>query len=213
MSRKKAHEHLAKVDPVLKKLLEKFSHEHNSVLDRELITITDHSQYFHKLCLDIIGQQLSNKVASVIEARFEELFPGGSVTPESVHKIEPAQIRGAGLSWAKVAAIKDLALHIIEGRLDFSKFSTMSSEEIIESLIAVKGIGTWTAEMFLIFTLGYQDIFSVKDLGLKNAMLNLYGISGSRKEIEQQMGELSETWSPFRSYASLLLWKSLENAD
>jgi DNA-3-methyladenine glycosylase II len=176
-----------------------------------LVRNTDYETYFQKLCYDIIGQQLSNKVASVIEGRFNDLFTDEKITAQSVSDIDPQKLRDVGMAWSKVRAIQDLAAKALSGEIEFNKFSELDPDQIITELIKVKGIGTWTAEMFLIFTLGYEDVFSIKDLGLKNGAIKLYGLRGKDKVIEQKILKLSKKWTPYRSYASLLLWRSLDN--
>jgi DNA-3-methyladenine glycosylase II len=116
-------------------------------------------------------------------------------------------LRGAGLSGQKVSYVKNIARGMIEGILNPLSYSSIDEAEIIAELVTIKGIGVWTAEMFLIFTLGKQDVFSIGDLGLRNAIKLHYGDMSPA-----EMLDLSEKWSPYRSYASLILWKSLDNA-
>ncbi len=175
-----------KVDPVL------FG-AGQSVSDRlSEISPSKPEYYFENLCENIIGQQLSGKAADTIWGRIVDLV--GDITPPNILKVQDDKFRAAGCSWAKVKYIKDLA----NRNPDFSEFTILSDTEIINRLTEVKGIGPWTAEMFLIFTLGRPDVFSYGDLGLKNAMAKLPGL------------KKPEVWSPYRSIASRILWKSLE---
>jgi len=188
--------HFQKVDPVLYKLMQR-------VGAIETIKPRAPNAYFQSICREIIGQQLNGKVARIIFDRFTRLFPNQKVTPEYLLKIPDAKIRKIGPSWSKVSFVKDLAKNVVEGTLNLKKLKDMDDEQVITELTKVKGIGPWTAQMFLIFTLGRQDVFSKGDLGLRKAVTNLYG----KKEIES----ITEKWSPYRTHASRVLWKSLEN--
>ena len=190
--------------------------------------------YFRSLAESIISQQLSGKAADTITARFVKLFrkPGSRSsagakrgartaelslpgkpfpTAQDVLAISPAKIRGTGVSGAKVKYLKDLARHVKDKRLDFHKFPKWTDEEVIQHLTAVHGIGRWTAEMFLMFSLGRPDVFSTGDQGLKNAIRKLYGFK--KEPTAKQMMKLAEVWRPHRSAASRYLWKSLTLPD
>ena len=125
---------------------------------------TDH---FKDLCYTIIGQQLSGAVVKVIFSRFEKLFPGGKITPERAAKLSEKSIRNIGTSWAKARYIIDLGQKVSGGALDLKSIAKLDNLQAIENLTQVKGIGPWTAEMFLMFTMGREDIFSHGDLGLR----------------------------------------------
>jgi DNA-3-methyladenine glycosylase II len=112
------------------------------------------------------------------------------------------------MSWGKIKYVKDLSYRVLDGSLHLSKLDNMSNEEVIVELVAVKGIGPWTAEMFLMFSLARPDVFSFGDLGLKNAIKNLYGVEDVTVEY---MEKLSKKWSPYRTYAALILWETLDN--
>lgn len=162
--------------------------------------------YFYHLTRNIVGQQLAGKAADAIFARFETL--AGSVVPEKIVAIPDQSLRDAGLSWAKAKYIKDLAAKVISGEVALTDLDRLDDESVIEELTKVKGIGRWTAEMFLLFTLQRPDIFSHGDLGLRNGFIKLYGIADpSREEIERVVSR----WSPFRSYGSIALWHYLDN--
>ena len=128
-------------------------------------------------------------------------------TARDVLKISPTKIRSTGVSGAKTKYLKDLALHVKDKRLDFHKFTHWTDEEIIQHLTAVHGIGRWTAEMFLMFSLGRPDVFSPGDQGLKNAIRKLYGLK--KEPTAKRMVKLAEAWRPHRTVACRYLWKSL----
>lgn len=168
----------------------------------------EHSDYFLELLDSIVSQQLSGKVATVIFNRFKNLFKDGEISPEAILKISDAEIRGVGISYGKISYIKDLATKVLTNEVDLNSLNQKSDIEVINELTKVKGIGPWTAEMFLIFTLVREDVFSYGDLGLQNAIKKIYGIE---KKERQKLEELVNKWSPFKSYASRILWKSLDN--
>ncbi len=164
-------------------------------------------QYFGKLCESIVSQQLSTKVADVIEARVK-LAIGGEWHPEKVLVSETEVLRAAGLSNAKASYIKNIAQVWVDGSVVAEHLTTMTDEEIITELVKIKGVGRWTAEMFLIFTLGRSDVFSVGDYALRKATAQLYNLDIKAKPAE--FLSISQNWSPNRSLASRILWKSLE---
>ncbi|HCI05388.1 MAG: putative DNA-3-methyladenine glycosylase [Parcubacteria group bacterium GW2011_GWC1_45_9] len=165
--------------------------------------------YFSRLCYEIVGQQLSGKVASVIFLRFKKLFPGNKVTAKKVAAMPHKKLRGVGMSNAKAKYVKYLAKAVLDKKLPLSKFDEMTDEEVRESLLAVKGIGPWTCEMFLMFTLARPDIFSFGDLGLRKGLMKIYRFKKepSRKKAEK----IIASWSPYKSFASRILWQSLDN--
>lgn len=155
----------------------------------------------------VISQQLSVKAADTIFARFKGLFISDSFpTPQDILSKENEVIRQAGLSYAKTTYIKSIAQALLDKRIVTEEIAFMSDEEVITTLSAIKGIGRWTAEMILIFTLNRPDVFSLGDLGLRKAIGKLYGITDKKEIIK-----LSETWKPYRSSACWYLWRSLEN--
>ncbi len=159
---------------------------------------------FTALASSIVAQQLSARVADVIWARIVALT-GGAVTPEGLLALEEDALRGAGLSGAKARYARALAEAVRSGTLPLDELSFMDDEEIIRSLTAVKGIGRWTAEMFLIFSLGRPDIFSCGDGGLQRAFRWLYGHEPEKDALLR----VSSAWAPYRTYASLYLWEAL----
>jgi len=179
--------------------------------------------FFQKLCRDIMGQQLSIKAADTITGRFEALFPAADskmprglyrhnqeakhqMTPELLLTLSDEQIRGAGLSRAKMNSVRDLAEKLVRNELHLLSIPNMTDEEVILHLTQVKGIGPWTAEMFLIFTLGREDVFSWGDLGLRRGIEKNFG-----EYDQEKLTPRIESWSPYKSYASLALWRSLDN--
>lgn len=168
---------------------------------------TDRSKYlFEDLVETIISQQLSGKAAETIFNRFKSHFKQTTFpTPVQVLAVSPEQLRSLGISTAKAKYIHNVAQAFIDKHIVTENINSMSDEEIITTLTQIKGLGRWSAEMILIFTLNRPDIFSLGDLGLRNAIKNLYGITD-----KEQLLELTATWSPYRSYASWYLWRSLE---
>ena len=154
--------------------------------------------YFDVLVASIIGQQLSVKAADTIEARFRGLV--SALTPESVRALDPTLMREQGLSHSKIAYIHNLADAFLAGDLDADELAELPEKDISQRLTAVKGIGPWTAEMFMIFGMGRPDVWSPGDLGLRKAVWALFGE-------DADLTAVSDVWSPYRSYASLYLWK------
>jgi len=162
---------------------------------------------FHDISESIIGQQLSNKVASIIVDRFINLV-GTDYSPHEVIARHDDEFRAIGLSYRKASYIKSLSNEVASGRLMLDSLSQLDDEAVISELVKVKGIGRWTAEMILIFSLGRPDIFSTGDLGLRTAVSKLYDVD---REDLKKIEKISQNWRPFRSTASRLLWKSLDN--
>lgn len=211
---------LTERDPQLKVLVDKYG-------DIEISLATN---YFESLASSIVGQQLSNKVADVIWNRLVKLLGGAAggtlksvaikapsnykiseeyqITPEAVVAAGAEDLRSVGLSAGKTAYLKNLSQAVIDGSLNLSMLQTLPDEEIITQLTRIKGIGRWTAEMFLIFSLGRQDVFSLGDGGLYNAIRKLYALDAP---VKSEIQALTRIWSPHRTFASLYLWKSLDN--
>lgn len=203
----KPEKHLASVDPVLGAVIAKI----------KLPVRKARVNYFKALVESIVSQQLSVKASDTIFARFVNLLiKSGDIKtarsfpkPEQVLKMSEAKLRSVGLSGSKVNYIKDLAKKVSQKEVLLYKFKSMTDEEIIEHLVQVKGIGRWTGEMFLIFSLERPDVFSHGDLGLRNAIQKLYG---PKKALTQkQIERIVKKWSPHRTLASRYLWRSLDN--
>jgi DNA-3-methyladenine glycosylase II len=158
----------------------------------------------------IVGQQLSTKAARTIYGRILDLFDGRTPTPEQLLEADEADLRGAGLSGRKVEYVRDLASHVVAGELELDRLEQLSDEEVIEEIVAVRGLGVWTAEMFLIFHLERPDVLSGGDLGIRKAVQIEYGLAAM--PTPAKVIEIGEPWRPHRSLASLYLWESLANA-
>ena len=160
-----------------------------------------------RLCASIMSQQLSVTVAEVIFKRFLELYGKKEPSPEEIADTPHETLRAIGLSNAKVNYIKNVAQFAIEHGMDNSKLNKMSDEEVIQYLIPIKGVGRWTVEMLLLFTLGREDVFAPDDLGLQNFMIDNFKLDTSnKKQLRQDMVRISKKWSPYRSYACLHMW-------
>ena len=171
---------------------------------------------FHALVSSILSQQISGKAAASIRARLEEYVAPERISPETLGKLRPAallalseeQLRGVGLSKQKSSYLKDLSAKTASGLLNFAKLPDLPDEEVIEHLRQVKGIGVWTAQMFLIFSLGRLDVFPHDDLGVRVAIRNLYGLDDlPDKETSHR---IAMPWRPYASVASWYCWRSLE---
>jgi DNA-3-methyladenine glycosylase II len=162
------------------------------------------------LTSSILSQQISVHAARAIRKRVEALGEYGAFpSPQKIIALPDETLRGAGLSQNKMLALRDLARHFAEGKIAHEKFAQMDDEAIIQSLIPIRGIGRWTAEMFLIFSLGRPDVLAVDDWGLRMAAKKLYGLDEPPKAAKFR--ELAAPWQPFRSVASWYLWRSLDN--
>jgi DNA-3-methyladenine glycosylase II len=155
----------------------------------------------------IVGQQLSTKAARTIYGRVREIFGGTTPSPEQLLEASEADLRAAGLSGRKVEYVRDLAAHVLDGELELDRLGDLSDEEAIAEIVAVRGLGQWTAEMFLLFHLERPDVLSGGDLGIRKAVQIEYGL----EEIPPpaRVLEIGEAWRPHRSLASLYLWESL----
>jgi DNA-3-methyladenine glycosylase II len=170
-----------------------------------------HQDHYGELVGSIVGQQLSAVAAGTIWRRVLDLFGGRMPTPQQLIKVDDQKLRDVGLSWAKVRYVKDLAQHILDGRLDLEHVSTMPNEQLIEQLTAVKGIGEWSAQMFMMFGLGRLDILPTGDLGIRKAMMNLYGLAELPDPPRMITVANENGWHPYESVASWYLWQSLDN--
>lgn len=163
---------------------------------------------FEALCMSIASQQLSTKAADTIFGRFCDLFRDRKPKPDVVMTLADEQIRAVGFSRPKVTFIKDLATHVTDGRLDLKGLRKHADDEVMRQLVAVKGIGRWTAEIFLMFRLGRPDVFPADDLGLMNAVQRAYGLR--KRPDAKRLRKICEQWRPYRSVAAWYLWQSLE---
>lgn len=194
-----AARHLAASDPILARVIKRAG----------ACDISPHQDYFQALSGSIIGQQLSVKAAATIRGRFAELAPSYP-TPQQVLALPEETLRGVGLSGAKVAYIQDLAAHVLDGRLDLSRLEEMSNEEIITAVTDVKGVGEWTAHMFLIFCVGRLDVLPTGDLGVRKGMQNLYELTELPSPVQMMAIAERNQWRGYESIASWYVWRSLE---
>jgi DNA-3-methyladenine glycosylase II len=165
-----------------------------------------------RLMASIMSQQLSTKVAKVIYHRFLALFNGEEPAPHQVLAIPAETLRAIGLSNAKVGYVHNVARFCIEHNIEDHTLLLMSNEEIIALLTQIKGVGRWTVEMLLMFTLGREDVFAPDDLGIQQAMIKLYNIKVTgKKDIREKMLKLSAKWKPYRTYACMHLWQWKDN--
>lgn len=198
----RAERALARRDPVLRGLIGRYGP----------CTIRPHSRHFETLVNSIVSQQLSTRAAATIFARFCALYPGRRFpSATAILETPDESLRGVGLSFQKIGYIRDLAGKVGQGGLRPARLTELDDAEVIRVLTGVKGIGVWTAQMFLIFSLGRLDVLPVGDLGIRKAIRDLFGLAALPEagEIEALAGE--RRWAPWRSVVSWYLWRSLEN--
>jgi DNA-3-methyladenine glycosylase II len=195
---RKALQHLKK-DPVMAAIIRRTGP----------FTIDYREPVFETLVRSIVYQQLSGRVASVIFGRLHDALGGGPMTPEGILKLRPERMRRLGLSGQKTRYIRELAKHTKKGSVTFERLEEMDDPAVIEHLTQVKGIGVWTAHMFLIFALRRPDVLPVGDLGVRTAMQRAWNLSELPKP--EQMEEIAARWRPWASVASWYLWRSLDN--
>ena len=161
-----------------------------------------------RLCASIMSQQLSTRVADVIYGRFLDLYQGIEPTPEQLLATPPETLRAIGLSNAKVSYVHNVARFALEQGMDHKKLGKMTNEEVIAYLTQIKGVGQWTVEMILMFTLGREDVFAADDLGIQTAMVKLYKLDKeNKKQLREEMLRISSRWAPYRTYGCLYLWR------
>ena len=198
--------HLHSADPVMARLIDDFG----GPLPIERNSRGRPADVYGALVRSITGQQLSVKAAASIYGRLLERFGGHTPTPEQILADDPEALRVAcGFSRAKVAYLRSLAEHVLSGELELDRLSELPDEEVTRELTAVKGIGEWTAHMFLMFTLHRPDVLPVGDLGIRNAVRAAYGLDAVPKPAELET--LAEPWRPYRTRACRYLWRSLRN--
>jgi DNA-3-methyladenine glycosylase II len=198
----KAKIHLLANDPILANAIRR---------GKELPRIAAHTDYYQALVDAIISQQLSVKAAAAIEKRFKELFDGRFPSPEEILSRNILELRNVGISRPKAGYIQDLARHIIEGKVTFVTFDSLPNEAIIKILTRVKGIGEWTAHMFLIFCMGRLDVLPVGDLGIRNGIKKLYSFEAVPTPEEVLLTSQKYHWAPYQTVASWYIWQSLDN--
>ena len=198
----KARRVLARRDPILGGLIRRYG--------ACGLGSNQHTNPFQALVRAIISQQLSTKAAATIAGRFEDLFEGGFPTPGQVIATSDARLRAVGLSGQKLSYLRDLCERIEAGSLPLHSLDAMDDELVIETLTAVKGIGRWTAEMFLMFRLQRPDVLPVGDLGIVKAVQRAYRLR--KIPTPDRLVRIGESWRPYRSIACWYLWASLDNA-
>ena|ERR1700685_483579 len=196
---RKAIIHLKKADPVMRAIIERVG----------AYRIEHREPSFETLVRSIVYQQLSGRVASVILGRLIAMLPDAKVTPQAILKLTPARMRKAGLSKQKTAYIRDLARKTLKGHVKFETLGELADHEVIEHLTQVKGVGVWTAHMFLIFALRRPDILATGDLGVRIAIRKAYQLE--ELPHPQQVEEMAVAWRPYASVAVWYLWRSLES--
>lgn len=166
-----------------------------------------------RLMASIMSQQLNTKVAKIIYKRFLELYDGNEPQPKQVLDTPFETLRAIGLSNAKVNYVKNVAAFCIEKEITDTKLTSLANNEIIELLTQIKGVGKWTVEMLLMFTLGREDVFAVDDLGIQQAMIKAYNLPAEDKKLlKEKMLKISLKWKPYRTYACMHLWSWKDNA-
>ncbi len=173
----------------------------------ELPLYTPSRKIYYDLLDSIVSQQLSVKVANVIFNRFCGLFSDNYPHPDQLLLLDATQLRSVGLSGQKAGYLKNVAAFSLENDLENHDWDSMTDMEIINFLSQIKGVGKWTVEMLLMFTLGRPDVFPIDDLGIQQAMVRLHGLSETGKELKKRMLELASPWAPYRTLASRYLWR------
>jgi DNA-3-methyladenine glycosylase II len=193
-------EHLSKNDPVLRNIIQR----------SKPCSLKPHRSYYLSLLESIIGQQLSMKAAESIYRRFIQLV-GDPPLPEKIILLDDDHLRTAGLSYSKIKYVKDLSVKISNKELKLKQISVLCDKDIIAELTKVKGVGLWTAQMFLIFTLARLDVLPCLDLGIRKSIKNLYGLRKLPEQAGVEKIAKKYNWRPYCSIASWYLWRSLDN--
>jgi DNA-3-methyladenine glycosylase II len=196
--------HLRAADPVIAELVDAYG-------PLELVPAHRRGrEHYAALVRSIVGQQLSVKAAASIYARVEAMSGGHAPTPEQILAADTDALRGAGLSRAKAAYLRSLAEHVLDGSLELDRLEQLADDAVLAELVAIKGVGAWTAQMFLMFQLVRADVLPVGDLGIRRAVERLYGLDDLPAPAELE--RIAEPWRPWRTLACRYLWASLENA-
>jgi DNA-3-methyladenine glycosylase II len=195
--------HLKRIDPVLARVIE--------TVGPCRFQLRNEGTHFEALTRSIVFQQLSGKAAGTILSRFNALYPGNSPDPHAVLATSDEQMRAVGLSRQKIAYLRDLSSKVASGDLPLDAVEQMDDDDLIDHLVQVKGIGRWTAQMFLMFRLGRPDVLPELDLGVQNAIRRAYRMR--KRPTPKQVKRIGAKWSPHSSVACWYLWRSLENGD
>jgi DNA-3-methyladenine glycosylase II len=200
---RRAVRHLKRADPVLAQVIE--------TVGPCRLALRTEGTHFEALARSICFQQLAGKAAATIHGRFAALFPGSRPTPEHMLKLSETQLRGAGLSGQKLGYLRDLANKVHSGELPLGAIESMSDDEVVQHLTQVKGIGRWTAQMFLMFRLGRPNVLPELDLGIQNAVKRAYRMR--KRPTPKHLKRVGAKWSPHATVACWYLWRSLDNGD
>ena len=177
------------------------------ISNQEIIVLKKEKNIYLWICFSIISQQLSTKVAKVIQQRFLDLYDSKKPSLEEIIATPFDTLKGIGLSQSKTNYLLNVCHFFLEHKLTDSKLNKMNDETLIELLIQIKGVGRWTVEMILMFALGREDVFAVDDLGIQQKMCALFDIDKTnKKQMKMKMQEISSPWSPYRTYACRYLW-------
>ena len=197
---KRGYDHIRAKDPVLGKVLERHG----------VFKFEAEGDLFEALVESILSQQLAGAAASSIIRKVRALYPDGKLEAEAVYRTSPRRLRSAGVSPQKLTYLKDLSKRVSKGTIELERLRTMKDDEIIRILDEVRGIGPWTVQMLLIFTLGRPNVFPVDDLGVRKGVQGVYSLREMPKKTE--MESLAENWHPYRTVASLYLWRHKDTA-
>jgi DNA-3-methyladenine glycosylase II len=200
---RKSINHLKRVDPILAEIIER--------VGPCRLRMVSEGSHFHALTRSIVFQQLSGKAAATILSRVSALFPGNVPTAAGVMRITDEQFRSAGLSRQKIGYLRDFAEKVSNGTLPLEEVESMTNDDLIAQLVQVKGIGRWTAQMFLMFRLGRLDVLPELDLGIQNAIQKAY--RKRKRPTPKEVARIGAKWAPHSTVASWYLWRSLENGD
>lgn len=180
---------------------------HRIIKSQTPFLLTKRNKVYLRLCSSILSQQLSTKVATVLYRRFIDLYGGKEPTALQILNTPSEKFRAIGFSNAKANYVHNVCDFFITQKLTDAKINNLDNDAIILLLTQIKGIGRWTVEMILMFTLGREDVFAIDDLGIKQRMVSLYGLDESDKKLlREQMNNISMQWSPYRTYACRYLW-------
>ncbi|MFN4261964.1 MAG: DNA-3-methyladenine glycosylase family protein [Gemmataceae bacterium] len=199
MIHQKAQRHLARRDPIMKQLIQAVGP----------CTLRVNGDHFACLARSIVAQQISARAAASILAKLEKVLEPDGLTPAAILRAADAALRGAGLSAAKLRYVRDLAEKVDAGAVSLATLADLPDEQVIDTLLPIKGIGRWTAQMFLIFSLGRLDVLPVDDFGLRAGVLQQYRLA--EMPTKDHLRQLAEPWRPYRSIATWYLWRSLGN--
>ena len=192
---RRGYDHIRSRDPVLGRVLE----------NHGIFKFEPEGDMFEALVESILSQQLAGPAANSIIRKVRALYPDGKLEPETLYRTPARKLRSAGVSPQKLSYLKDLSKRVSKGRIDLEALREMEDEEVIRILDEVRGVGPWTVQMLLIFTLGRPNVFPVDDLGVKKGIQQVYSLKETPKRAE--MEKLAESWHPYKTVASLYLWR------